>query len=73
MLIQPQIKINQLKTKYPKGTKIKLIEMQDPYPIPSGTIGKVKLIDDMGQIHIQWENNSGLALIEGIDKFEIVK
>jgi len=34
---------------YPAGTKIRLIDMNDPYdPVPSGTIGTVACVDDAG-------------------------
>lgn len=63
-----------LKEKYPKGTKIKCISMDDPYhPVPAGTIGIVDHIDDAGTIHMKWENGSSLGLIEGQDQFEVIK
>lgn len=63
-----------LKEKYPKGTKIKSISMDDPYhPVPTGTIGIVDYVDDAGTIHMQWENGSSLGLIEGQDQFEVIK
>ena len=58
---------------YPKGTKIKLNSMQDDYPVPSGTKGIVDFIDDAGQIHVNWNNGSSLALIYGVDDFEVIK
>ena len=63
--------INRLKEKYPKGTKIMLDHMDDPYnPTPSGTVGTVEHVDDMGQIH--WTGSS-LALVPGVDRFHILK
>ena len=57
-----------------KGTKIRLIKMDDPYhPVPSGTIGVVDCIDDMNQIHMNWETGSSLALIPNVDEFEIIE
>ena len=39
------------KQAYPPGTRLELIDMNDPYaPVPSGTRGTVKFIDDMAQI-----------------------
>lgn len=51
------------------GQRVKLIHMQDPYPVPAGTIGIIDYIDDAGQIHVSWNNGSHLALIQDIDKF----
>ena len=64
--------LEMLRAKYPKGTKIRLIHMNDPQPVPSGTIGEVALIDDAGNIHMNWQNGRSLAIIEGIDDFEII-
>jgi hypothetical protein len=58
-----------IRTEYPKGTSIKLIEMiNDPAPVPSGTIGTVADVDDAGSINVEWENGRTLAIILGIDK-----
>lgn len=62
------------KEKYPKGTKIRCIYMDDPYhPVPPGTIGTVDFVDDAGTIHVHWENGSSLGLIEGEDQFEVLR
>lgn len=42
--------------------------MDDPHPVPSGTVGTVTCVDSIGQIHVDWDNGSTLALTE-IDKF----
>ena len=54
-----------------KGTRVRCIFMDDPYPVPKGTLGTVEFVDDEGQIHVRWDNGSGLALTE-IDKWEVV-
>lgn len=51
------------------GQRVKLIHMQDPYPVPAGTLGTIEFIDDKDQIHVAWDNGSSLALIPSIDKF----
>lgn len=55
------------------GQRVKLIHMQDPYPVPPGTLGTIEFVDDYDQIHVAWDNGSCLALIFGIDKFHIIK
>ena len=67
-----QDQIAELRTTYPKGTKIKLIKMEDPQAPPPGTIGTVKGVDDAGQILMSWETGSSLSLIPNVDDFEIV-
>lgn len=62
-----------IKKKYPAGTRIKLINMDDPWhPVEPGTEGTVKLVDDIGQIHMKWDNGRTLALVPGQDEFEII-
>ena len=63
-------KIKQLRERYPKGTRVQLISMEDPYaPVPPGTEGEVICVDDEGSIHAKWSNGSTLALIPGEDSF----
>ena len=64
---------NEIKKKYPIGSIIKLIKMDDPYAPPTGTIGKIVDIDDIGSLLIRWENGSSLRVTAYDDKIEIVK
>lgn len=67
MLNQKQVA--QIKKEYPLGTKIKLVNMDDKYAPPKGTIGTVQCVDDAGQIHMRWANGSTLALVPFMDDF----
>lgn len=67
-----QIEINSLKEKYIKGTKIELIKMYDIQEIKPKTKGVVDFVDDIGQIHIKWENGMSLPLNIGVDEFKII-
>lgn len=65
--------LEQLRKKYPVGTKIQLISMRDEkYPVLPGTIGEVTGVDDAGSIHMKWQNGSSLAIIPEIDSFKIL-
>ena len=64
--------ILRLKETYKPGMKVELIHMYDEQNPPSGTQGIISFVDDIGQIHVDWENGSTLALIEGLDKFKIL-
>ena len=56
---------------YPTGTRIELIKMNDPYaPVPEGTRGTVDFVDDIGQIHMRWDNGRTLALVPSEDIFK---
>ena len=60
-----QDKIKEIKQKYPKGTRIMLNSMDDPHhPVPTGTLGTVETVDDIGTIHMKWDNGQSLGLIE---------
>tara|TARA_R110000772_G_scaffold55_9_gene358 strand:- start:11753 stop:11995 length:243 start_codon:yes stop_codon:yes gene_type:complete len=57
-----------------KGDRIKCIEMQDdPNPIESGAEGTVRHVDDADQIHVNWDDGRTLALIPGVDQYEIIE
>ena len=59
------------KEMYPKGTRLELISLDDPYThIQPGTKGTVKFVDDMGTIHMQWDDGKTLGLIPGEDSFK---
>ena len=68
-----EAELNALRERYPAGTRIRLIHMADDIsPVPPGTIGSVAIIDDAGNIHMNWENGRSLALIEGVDEFDVI-
>ena len=62
------------KEMYPKGTRLELISMEDPYsPIESGTKGTVVFVDDMGTIHMRWDNGRTLGLVPTEDSFRKIE
>ena len=67
--------IERIKAEYPLGSHVKLIEMQGEPQMPYGLKGIVMSIDDIGQIHVNWENGSTLALTEedSFSKIEMVR
>ena len=59
-----------LRNQYPPGTRVECISMNDPFaPVPSGTKGSVMFVDDIAQIHVNWDNGSSLALNKDEDTF----
>jgi len=44
--------------------------MNDPHhPVESGTRGTVEHVDDMGTIHMSWDNGRTLGIVPGEDEF----
>ena len=54
MSIYDQKQVEQLRKRYPKGTRLCLDFMDEP-GMPPGLQGTVAYIDDAGQIHMHWE------------------
>ena len=66
--------LKNLRKNYTKGSKVRLIQMDDPYTtIPKGTIGTVSKVDDAGTIHVSWETGSSLGIVYGVDKCELIE
>ena len=64
--------VQRTKDAYPSGTRIILDFMgEDPRPIPPGTKGTVRIVDDMGTVHCDFDNGRRLGLIPGEDSFRI--
>lgn len=65
-------RLNALKERYPEGCKVELVRMNDPYrEMPPGLKGTVKFVDDVGTVHISWENGSSLGAC--LDDGDIIK
>lgn len=46
-----------------EGRRVKLIRCNDAYTkIPPGTLGTVEMVDDMGTLHVKWDNGASLGL-----------
>lgn len=59
-----------MKRNYPVGTRIQLEHMDDPYThIPPGTRGTVVAVDDIGTLHMAWDNGGSLGIVPGEDSF----
>ena len=65
--------LNRLKSDYPPGQKVRLICMDDSQAPPPGTTGTVRCVDDIGTIHVDWENGSSLGVVFPVDRIEKIK
>ena len=60
--------VEKVRAKYPIGTRVELVKMDDVQAPPVGTKGTVKGVDDTASLLIDWDNGCGLNVIYGIDK-----
>lgn len=65
--------IEYLRKHYPKGTRVELISMDDPYgKLKPGDRGTVDFIDDAGTIFVSWDCGSHLGVIYGENRIRII-
>ena len=64
--------VAKIKEQYSAGTRVRLHYMDDARAVEPGEEGTVRLVDDMGTIHVDWDNGRRLGLIFGQDKFEVI-
>lgn len=60
--------IQALRERFPKGTRVELLKMDDPQAPPVGTKGTVRGVDDIGSIMVAWDNGCGLSVVWGEDE-----
>lgn len=65
--------VENIRSEYPAGTRIRLVKMDDPQAPPVGTKGTVIGVDDAGSLIMEWDNGSGLNVIYGEDVVEKLK
>ena len=59
--------IEGLRASFPRGCRVELLRMEDPQAPPIGTMGTVIGVDDLGTVHVNWDNGSGLGVAYGED------
>lgn len=65
--------VERLRRTYPKGTVVELVHMNDHHAPLVGTHGTVMSVDDIGTIHVRWQNGSVLGVAYGEDECKIVQ
>lgn len=69
----PKEVVARLKEQYPRGTRVELVYMTDPYTkLPEGAQGLVAFVDDAGSVHINWDCGSSLGAVYGEDIIRMV-
>ena len=61
-----------LRSQYAPGRRVELIKMNDRQAPPPGTKGTVVCVDDIGTIHVQWDNGSSLGVTFGEDRCRVI-
>ena len=56
-----------LRERFPRGTRVELVQMDDPQAPPIGTKGTVRGVDDIGSIMVAWDNGGSLSVVYGED------
>lgn len=66
--------VERIKKQYPVGTMIELTaDMDDPYaPIVKGMCGEVIGVDDIGTLHMKWQNGRSLGIVPAEDSFKVI-
>ena len=73
MIALTREQVEALRQKYPAGTRIELLEMDDPQAPSIGTKGTVLGVDDIGSLLVSWDNGSSLNVAWKIDRVRILK
>lgn len=69
MSMIPEATLASLRERFPKGTRVELIQMNDPYNtrLVPGCKGTVRIVDALGTIHVVWDCGSRLGVVYGED------
>lgn len=63
MIFQNDEVLKRVKCEYPIGSKVELVQMNDPQAPPVGTKGTVIDIDDVASLIVKWDNGCGLYVV----------
>lgn len=67
MRVISQEALQSLRERFPQGTRVELVKMDDPQAPPIGTKGTVKGVDDIGSIMVAWDSGGSLSVAYGED------
>ena len=61
-----------VRRRFPAGSRVELLCMDDPQAPPVGTKGTVRGVDDTGSVMVVWDNGCGLNVVFGEDSCRII-
>ena len=63
--------VERIRADFPVSSRVMMVYSADPFaPIEGGTEGTVSSVDDIGTIHVNWDNGRCLGVILGEDVIE---
>ena len=65
--------VARVRAQFPPGTRVQLLEMDDPHAPPVGMKGTVRWVDDTASLCAEWDNGSSLNVIYGQDRVRIIR
>ena len=61
-------RLQALRKEYTAGTRVELTFMDDPHTkLVPGCRETVRVVDDLGTIHVSWDCGSSLGVVYGVD------
>ena len=64
--------VQALRKRYPKGTRVVLVRMNDSYTkLRPGDLGTIDFIDDAGTLFCRWDNGSTIGVVFGEDEIRL--
>lgn len=64
--------VEEVKKMYPAGTLVELIENKGEAQVPAVLTGTITMVDDIGQVHVNWENGSTSTLDVEEESFTVI-
>lgn len=55
-----------------EGMRIRMLHMDDQHGVDEGMEGTIVRIDDLGTLHVNWDDGSQLGVIPELDKYELL-
>lgn len=65
--------VEQIRSQYPAGTRVELVQMDDAQAPPVGTLGTVWGVDDTGSIMVAWDSGGSLNVLFGVDECRVIE
>ena len=74
MVFPRKEEVEAVRARYPEGTRVELVSMDDPYSrLKPGDRGTVKSVDATGSVFVSWDGGSGLGVVNGEDEIRILE